>query len=73
MFPQPPGIRQIMEIDVESAMTSCGYAVPKLKNLAERDTLEKYWQKKSPAELEQYHRDRNRRSIDGLPTGLPAK
>ena len=73
MFPQPPGIRQIMEINVESAMTSCGYAVPRLENLAERDTLEKYWQKRSTAELEQYHRDHNQKSIDGLPTGLPAK
>ena len=27
MFPDTPGLRQIMEIDIDSAMTSCGYAV----------------------------------------------
>src|SRR5580700_2597615 len=44
MFPDTPGLRQIMEIDIDSAMTSCGYAVPKLDHLTERDTLRKYWE-----------------------------
>ncbi|MGH7839595.1 MAG: pyridoxamine 5'-phosphate oxidase family protein, partial [Candidatus Binataceae bacterium] len=47
MFPATPGLRQIMEIDVDSAMTSCGYGVPKLERLSERDTLRKYWEKRT--------------------------
>jgi len=70
MFPATPGLRQIMEIDIDSAMTSCGYAVPRLENLSERDTLRKYWEKRSDADLDKYHHDLNQRSIDDLPTGM---
>ena len=70
MFPATPGLRQIMEIDIDAAMTSCGYAVPKLDHLTERDTLRKYWEKRSDSDLAKYHRDMNQRSIDDLPTGM---
>ena len=70
-FPQLPGVRQMMEIRVESAMTSCGYAVPRLSELTPRDTLEKYWIKRGEDEKEQYQQKHNLRSIDGLPTGMP--
>ncbi|HUA32117.1 MAG TPA: pyridoxamine 5'-phosphate oxidase family protein [Candidatus Binataceae bacterium] len=69
-FPAEPGVRQIMEIDVESTMTSCGYAVPHLDNLAERETLRKYWQKKGDDAAPDYQRKHNEKSIDGLPTGI---
>jgi hypothetical protein len=42
MFPTEPSVRQIMEIEVEHAMTSCGYAVPR-DGVEERDTLRRYW------------------------------
>jgi hypothetical protein len=70
MFPPEPGVRQIMEIDVESAMTSCGYGVPWMDNLKERDTLRKYWLKRDEEALAAYQQKENQRSIDGLPTGL---
>ncbi|HYA35017.1 MAG TPA: pyridoxamine 5'-phosphate oxidase family protein [Candidatus Binataceae bacterium] len=68
-FPPEPGVRQIMEIAVESAMTSCGYAVPRMENLTERDTLRKYWEKKID-KVPDYQRENNLRSIDGLPTRI---
>src|SRR6202045_2283696 len=70
-FPPVPGVRQIMEICIERAMTSCGYGVPRLEeeNLEERDTLRKYWEK-TGANVEDYQREHNLRSIDGLPTGV---
>ena len=71
MFPAEPGVRQIMEIAIDSAMTSCGYAVPRLEGLAERDTLRKYWQNRTTTELADYQQAKNLASIDGLPTGLP--
>lgn len=70
MFPGEPGVRQIMAIDIEAAMTSCGYAVPRLDGLEERDTLRKYWQSRGPGAAVKYQRDKNRESIDGLPTGI---
>ena len=73
IFPPEPGIRQIMEIDVESAMTSCGYGVPWMENLQERDTLRKYWERRDQQALSDYQHKENERSIDGLPTGLFSK
>jgi Pyridoxamine 5'-phosphate oxidase len=73
MFSPEPGVRQIMEIDVESAMTSCGYGVPWMENLNERDTLRKYWEKRDEQTLTTYQHKENQRSIDGLPTGLFSK
>jgi Pyridoxamine 5'-phosphate oxidase len=70
-FPQLPGVRQVMEISVESAMTSCGYAVPRTCDLTPRDTLEKYWIKKGEQAKEESQQKHNLRSIDGLPTGMP--
>ena len=70
MFPREPGVRQIIELKVESAMTSCGYGVPRLQNLEERDTLRKYWETKGPDAPGEYQQKHNVESIDGLPTGI---
>ena len=72
MFPTEPGVRQIMEIDIESAMTSCGYGVPRREGLEERDTLRKYWKSRSDDAAMKYQQDKNLESIDGLPTGIIA-
>jgi hypothetical protein len=69
-FPKLSGVRQIMEIGVESAMTSCGYGVPRMREMTERETLEKYWTTRGEEKKEQYQQDHNLRSIDGLPTGM---
>ena len=60
-----------MEVRVESAMTSCGYAVPRMSEMSARDTLEKYWTARGEEEKEMYWQSHNLRSIDGLPTGMP--
>jgi len=71
-FPRVPGVRQIMEISIERAMTSCGYG-PRLEedNLEERDTLRQYWRKmeqrgdvSTQAQCAQHRRPSNRRSSD---------
>jgi hypothetical protein len=73
MFRPEPGVRQIMEIDVESAMTSCGYGVPWMEHLDERETLRKYWEKRDQQTLTAYQHKENEQSIDGLSTGLFVK
>lgn len=70
MFPSEPGVRQIMAIDVETAMTSCGYGVPRFEGLEERNTLRKYWESRSSDAAIKYQQDKNLESIDGLPTGI---
>jgi Pyridoxamine 5'-phosphate oxidase len=69
-FPSYPGERQIMVIAIGSAMTSCGYGVPRMELIEPRDTLEKYWIKKGPGAAEKYWGKHNTRSIDGLESGI---
>jgi hypothetical protein len=65
-----PGERQIMLMEIESAQSSCGFAVPVAEGMTERPRLREWTEKKSEAELEEYRRQKNTVSIDGLPTGL---
>ena len=61
-----PGTRQIFDITVDSAQTSCGFGVPVMTLEHERPTLLKYHAKADPAEWAGKFRTR-RTSIDGLP------
>lgn len=69
-FPQLPGERQLIVLDIDSVQTSCGYAVPRYEYVGERDTLARWAEKKGPVGLLDYWREKNRISIDGLATGL---
>lgn len=69
-FPDLPGERQIVLMDIDSVQTSCGYAVPLMNPAGERDTLTRWAEKKGPTGLLDYWRDKNQISIDGLATGL---
>lgn len=62
-----PGTRQIFDIAVESVQTSCGYGVPKMQLVGQRDTLVKYHAKADPDDWVEGSGKRTR-SIDGLPT-----
>ena len=41
-----PYVRQAFIIEVDRVQTSCGYAVPRLEYVAERETLDKYCERK---------------------------
>ncbi len=69
-FPQIPGARQIIFIDVESVQTSCGFAVPQMTFAEERQILKQWAQGKGPDGIAEYQQARNRTSIDGFDTGL---
>lgn len=69
-FPELPAERQIIVLDVDSVQTSCGYAVPEYAYRGERDVLMRWAEKKGIPGLLDYWREKNRVSIDGLPTGL---
>jgi Pyridoxamine 5'-phosphate oxidase len=67
---EPPGARQIVTLDVDLVQTSCGYGVPLFNYVGERASLTRWAEAKGEAGLEAYRREKNVRSIDGLPTGL---
>jgi hypothetical protein len=66
-FPDLPGARHIVLIDVERVQTSCGFGVPLMGDARPRDTLVKWAAAKGAEKLTQYRADRNAVSIDGLP------
>lgn len=70
LFPDYPGKRQIVLLDIEMVQTSCGYQVPVMDFVTERDTLTKWAEGKGAEGLVAYRRQKNTTSIDGLPTGL---
>ena len=67
---EPPGARQIVRIDIDLVQTSCGYGVPLFDYVGERETLRRWAERKGEAGLQEYWRQKNARSLDGLPTGL---
>jgi hypothetical protein len=67
---EPPGARQIVALDVELVQTSCGYAVPHMSFVGERPSLVNWAANKGESGLRAYRDEKNRVSLDGLPTGL---
>jgi len=65
------GTRSVIVVDVTRIADSCGYAVPRLDYVGERDNLVHWAETRGAGGLEAYRRERNAESIDGLP-GLPA-
>ena len=66
-FTELPGERQIVLLDVESAQTSCGFAVPVYELKEERQMLVEWSLKKGEDGIREYRREKNQVSIDGLP------
>lgn len=67
---EPVGARQIVRLDVELVQTSCGYGVPLFDYQAERPSLPRWAESKGVEGLDAYRREKNARSLDGLPTGM---
>jgi hypothetical protein len=70
LFPPMVGERQIIGLDIESIMTTCGFAVPKYEFKGHRETLTDFACKMGDEKMDEYRRQKNQRSIDGLPTYL---
>jgi hypothetical protein len=69
-FPENPGARQIIELQVDLVQTSCGMAVPFMDFQEERTQLQSWAEKQGEEKIEAYWKNRNTRSIDGFPTGF---
>lgn len=66
-FGEHRGARGLVKVSLKRISDSCGYGVPKLQFVEDREALGKWAEKKSDVELVDYVRETNNRSIDGLP------
>ena len=65
-FPRIPGARAVIRVDLDRVADSCGYGVPQMEYVADRDRLPTWSEKKGEAGLAEYRREKNSSSIDGL-------
>ncbi|MGC6431585.1 MAG: pyridoxamine 5'-phosphate oxidase family protein [Jejuia sp.] len=70
LFPEIPGTRQIVDMTIESIQTSCGYAVPFMDFQEERHQLNNWAEKQGKERIENYWKEKNTKSIDGLDTKI---
>lgn len=70
LFPEHPGVRSVIVTDLLRISDSCGYAVPRMDYVDDRDVLDLDAAKKGPEKLAAYRLAKNSVSLDGLP-GLP--
>ena len=69
-LPPPLGARQYYKVQIDLVQTSCGYAVPLMDYLEDRQALTKWTEKRGAEGVLEYWQEKNVTSIDGLPTGI---
>ena len=70
LFPDLPGVRQILVADIDQVQTSCGLGVPLMAYQGQRERLPKWADAKGEDGIARYHQERNAASLDGLPTPI---
>jgi hypothetical protein len=60
-------VRSIIVVDLDRISDSCGYSVPRMDFVADRDILDLHQLKKPADYYTEYAAERNAASIDGLP------
>jgi hypothetical protein len=65
--PGAEGVRAVIRVHVDRIADSCGYGVPRMDFLATRPQRELWLERKTPVGVRDYVRERNDRSLDGLP------
>jgi hypothetical protein len=66
-FPDYPGVRAVIRVEVTRIADSCGYGVPRYEFLGQRDTLIKWAEHHGEAKLNDLRAEHNAASLDGLP------
>lgn len=66
-FPPQFSVRNIVVIDVERIMDSCGYGVPEMEFRKQRDSMRNWVESKTDDEIRDYRLQNNHQSLDGLP------
>lgn len=65
--PDHPGTRAVVVVDVARVSDSCGWGVPVMDLVGERDLMRPAAGKKGPQGLREYRARENAASMDGLP------
>ena len=66
-FAALPGARSVVSVELDRVADSCGYGVPRMAFVEQRDRLLRWADSHGDAGLGEYRAERNRESIDGLP------
>ena len=66
-FGTHPIPRSVVVVSLRRITDSCGFTVPEMTLVRERDLQDKWGERKTPEQLEDYMREKNTHSIDGLP------
>lgn len=66
-FGDHPGARSVIVADIDRTSNSCGYSVPFMDFVGDRERLNDHWAEKSPDDMDAYWAKKNTTSIDGLP------
>jgi hypothetical protein len=66
-FPQLPGERAIIRVDVQRIADSCGWGVPLYHFEGERDQLVRFAEQIGPEKIAAAKQKWNTKSLDGLP------
>jgi hypothetical protein len=64
--PRDLGLRSIVVVDVDRVADSCGYSVPLMDHLGDRDVLDRSQERRDEEYFAEYGATRNATSIDGL-------
>jgi hypothetical protein len=64
-------VRSVVVVDVERVSDSCGYGVPRMELVEERDTMDAVWSRRDEARVAAYQAEKNAVSLDGLPGLAP--
>jgi hypothetical protein len=73
LFNPLPGARQIFDLSIKLAQTSCGMCIPYYEYTEDRELLNDWAQKTGNEGLKKYWLEINQLSIDGIPTNNTAK
>jgi hypothetical protein len=69
--PRERGLRSIIVVEVDRISDSCGFSVPLMDYVADRDLLDRSQERRAPEYFDEYRSTRNAVSIDGLPALAP--
>ena len=67
LYPDYPGIRSVILVEVTRVSDSCGFGVPYFEFVGERDSMQRWAETKGDEGLARYRNEKNASSIDGLP------
>jgi hypothetical protein len=68
-----PSTRQLIVADISKVQSSCGFGVPMYEYVGERDHHFKWADKLGAPGLDTYRKEKNVRSLDGLPMPITVK